>query len=89
MSNGERVAAWIELMESGKLFKFGQREPVDYSKNQWKQQKDSFEALQFSSEMAKLTGYQFHQAAIYYRNYTLKQLLPKHCYVVINYRFNI
>ncbi|MFT5708995.1 MAG: putative transcriptional regulator [Oceanospirillaceae bacterium] len=79
----DRVAAWIELMESGKLFKFEEGELVHYSKNYWEEQKDNFEALQTSSEMAKLAVYNFHQAAIYHRDYTLKQLLPKHGIVVL------
>jgi predicted transcriptional regulator len=79
----ERIEAWIEAIDSGDLFKKEDREALFYSKHDWEQQKDDFEDLENANEMIQKEVYQFHQAAIYHRDYTLKQLLPRHGIVVL------
>ncbi|MDX2503601.1 MAG: hypothetical protein QNL62_03875 [Gammaproteobacteria bacterium] len=54
-----------------------------YSKYDWEQQKDDFEDLENAHQMIEKEVYKFHQAAIYHRDYTLKQLLPKHGIIVL------
>ncbi|MDQ6955266.1 MAG: hypothetical protein Q9M20_07465 [Mariprofundaceae bacterium] len=73
-----RTAAWVKAIESGELFEKESNEALFFSKYDWEQQKDDFEDLEHSSEMISKEVYQFHQAAIYHRDYTLKNLLPKH-----------
>jgi len=58
-------------------------EALDYSHEVWEKQRDNFHTLGSSAEATKLEVYQFHQAAIYHRDYTLKQLLPQHGIVVL------
>lgn len=78
-----RTEAWIEAIDSGNLFKTEDQEALYYTKHEWEQQKDDFEDLDNAHQMIKKEVYQFHQAAIYHRDYTLKQLLPKHGIVVL------
>lgn len=78
-----RINAWIEAIDAGDLFQPDTHEALYYSKHEWEQQKDDFEYMDNSNEMVDKEVYQFHQAAIYHRNYTLKQLLPKHGIVVL------
>jgi len=56
---------------------------LNYSPYDWERQKDDFEGLENSHEMINKDVYRFHQAAAYHRNYTLKQLLPKHGIIVL------
>jgi len=78
-----RIAAWVEAMDSDELFETEDHEALFFSKHDWEQQKDDFEDLKRSSGMIKKEVYQFHQAAIYHRDYTLKQLLPRHGIAVL------
>lgn len=78
-----RIDAWKEAINSGVLFKKSDNEALHYSPYFWEQQKENFEDCQSSHEMIGTNVYQFHQAAIYHRNYTLKQLLPKHNILVL------
>jgi len=79
----ERIEAWIKAIEGGKLFTPETNEALFFSKHDWEQQKDDFEDLDNAHQMIEKDVYKFHQAAIYHRNYTLKQLLPKHGIVVL------
>ncbi len=79
----DRIDAWLNLINSGNLFPLEPNEAPSYSEHHWQQQKDDFEKLQDSRAMAELNVYKFHQAAIYHRDYTLKQLLPRHGIVVL------
>ncbi len=80
----ERINAWIDAIMKKRLkFEEPDNEPPYYSHHVWEQQKDDFEYLKQSSEMLDKEVYHFHQAAIYHRNYTLKQLLPKHGIMVL------
>ena len=78
-----RIEAWIEAIENEELFATQAGEALFFSKHDWEQQKDDFEDLNNAHLMAKKDVYKFHQAAIYHRDYTLKQLLPKHGIVVL------
>lgn len=78
-----RIEAWKTAINNGDLFEVSNNEALDYSSDDWEQQKDNFEDLESSNEMIDKNVYKFHQAAIYHRNYTLKQLLPKHNIMVL------
>ena len=78
-----RIEAWKTAINNGELFKQSDNEALDYSPDLWEQQKDNFEDLENSHKMIDKDVYKFHQAAIYHRNYTLKQLLPKHNIMVL------
>jgi len=78
-----RIDAWKNAINNGDLFKQSDDEALNYSPYFWEQQKESFEDCKKSHEMINTNVYKFHQAAIYHRNYTLKQLLPKHNMLVI------
>lgn len=79
----KRAEAWITAIENGDLFDSQPDEALFFSKHDWEQQFDDFEDLDHSWEMKEKDVYKFHQAAIYHRNYTLKQLLPRHGIVVL------
>jgi len=78
-----RIEAWKKAINSSKLFKKSAQEALYYSPYHWEQQKDDFEDLKNSHEMISKNVYQFHQAAIYHRDYTLKHLLPKYNIAVL------
>ncbi|MDQ6976092.1 MAG: hypothetical protein Q9M22_05955, partial [Mariprofundaceae bacterium] len=78
-----RIEAWITAINNNELFKKEDDEALYFSKNDWKQQKNEFKDLDNSADMTSKEVYQFHQAAIYHRDYTLKNLLPKHGIVVL------
>ncbi len=78
-----RTEAWINAIEGGELFDIEDDEALFFSKHEWEQQKEDFEDLENAYEMIEKEVYKFHQAAIYHRDYTLKQLLPKHGIVVL------
>lgn len=78
-----RIKAWKTAINNGELFENSDNEALEYYPNQWEQQKHNFEDLENSYEMIDKNVYKFHQAAIYHRNYTLKQLLPKHKIMVL------
>ncbi|KAF3984289.1 MAG: hypothetical protein HFP81_02885 [Methylococcales symbiont of Hymedesmia sp. n. MRB-2018] len=78
-----RIEAWKKAINNGDLFEKSNNEALEYSAHFWEQQKDDFEDLEDSYEMINTSVYKFHQAAIYHRNYTLKQLLPKHNIMVL------
>ncbi len=78
-----RINAWKQAINSGDLFKPSDDEALDYSPYLWEQQKEDFEYCENSHDMINTNVYKFHQAAIYHRNYTLKQLLPKYNILVV------
>jgi hypothetical protein len=78
-----RIEAWKGAINNGSLFEKSNNEALYYSSNSWEQQKSDFEYLEKSHEMINTNVYKFHQAAIYHRNYTLKQLLPKYHIMVL------
>jgi len=81
-----RIEAWKTaiLDENAPLFTADpDGEALDYSHEVWEKQRDDFHTLSNSHEATKLEVYQFHQAAIYHRDYTLKQLLPQQGIVVL------
>ena len=78
-----RVDAWIKAINANELFEKKDNEALRFSKDDWEQQKDSFNQLDNSHEMKEKEAYKFHQAVIYHRDYTLKNLLPKHGIVVL------
>jgi hypothetical protein len=78
-----RTNAWIKAINDNELFEREDDEALHFSKDDWEQQKDNFKDLDHSSEMKEKEVYKFHQAAIYHRDYTLKNLLPKHGIVVL------
>ena len=81
-SKEERSEAWIEAINRGELFKAGD-ERLDYDPEQWSQQKADFATAPSSAIAAQSDVYRFHQAAVYHRYYTLKDLLPRHGITVI------
>lgn len=78
-----RINAWRDAIGGSELFKKDANEALDYSPSAWEAQKDDFDKLSGSHKMLNTEVYKFHQAAAYHRNYTLKQLLPKHGIMVI------
>ncbi len=78
-----RIEAWKDAINSGRLFELEEQEALDYSQHDWEEQKEDFKNLQFSSQTLQKEVYHFHQAAIYHRDYTLKQLLPKRGIMVL------
>ncbi len=78
-----RIEAWKNAINNGDLFEQSDDEVLNYSAYFWEQQKADFEYFENSHEMINSNVYKFHQAAIYHRNYTLKQLLPKYNILVI------
>ena len=78
-----RIQAWTDAISGGELFDATDDERLLYSHHEWEQQKQDFEDLKHAYEMRDKEVYQFHQAAIYHRDYTLKNLLPKHAIVVL------
>ena len=78
----ERVNQWIDYIKRNKLFDVQENEFLDYDETEWENQKIKFHKLKISSQVVKLSVYQFHQAADYHRHYTLKKLLPKYGIIV-------
>jgi hypothetical protein len=78
----KRTEAWVDAITKGDLL-FKDEEAPYYSRHDWEQQKDNFERMKASNEMINTDVYKFHQAAIYHRDFTLKQLLPKHGIMVL------
>lgn len=78
-----RIDAWKNAIRKNELFASEENEALDYAKDIWNQQKTEFRSLPDSGEIAKFDIYRFYQAAIYHRDYTLKQLLPRHGIVVV------
>jgi len=78
-----RSNAWIKSINNNELFDKENNEALHFSKDDWEQQKENFKDLDSSHEMKEKEVYQFHQAAIYHRDYTLKNLLPKHGIIVL------
>jgi hypothetical protein len=73
-----RTEAWKKAINNSELFTKQDDEALHYSEDDWEKQKDGFMKLEHSCDMKDKEVYQFHQAAIYHRDYTLKNLLPKH-----------
>lgn len=78
-----RSGAWIKAINNNELFEKEYDEALHFSKDDWEQKKDNFNGLENSHDMKEKEVYQFHQAVIYHRDYTLKNLLPKHSIVVL------
>jgi len=78
-----RIDAWKNAIQQGALFTTEDEEALAYSPADWEAQKADFHNLDHSHDAAQSEVYQFHQAAIYHRDYTLKQLLPRHGIVVL------
>ncbi|MDX8392448.1 MAG: DUF6765 family protein [Mariprofundaceae bacterium] len=81
-----RIEAWKTAIQQEKWFTHDdddEEEALAYSHEDWENQKAGFHDLAHSHEATESGVYQFHQAAVYHRDYTLKQLLPKHGVVVL------
>ncbi len=80
-----RIEAWKKAILSQQLFATESREQnaLSYSKQDWEQQKKQFPNLSDSQSVVNQEIYRFHQAAVYHRDYTMKQLLPRHGIVVL------
>lgn len=78
-----RTEAWRDSIRQNRLFESAPDEALDYSPHEWEQQKDNFHLLPESKAITQQDIYQFHQAANYHRNYTLKELLPRYGIVVL------
>ncbi|MDQ6986703.1 MAG: hypothetical protein Q9M25_02730 [Mariprofundaceae bacterium] len=78
-----RIRAWTTAIQQGELFTVESNEALAYSHEDWENQKSNFHKLSNSRDATQSEVYQFHQAAIYHRDYTLKQLLPRHGLVVL------
>ncbi len=79
----ERIQAWVNGMRKVKLFELVRDEILYYSEHEWERQKGGFEYLPQSAAIADQPVYKFYQAAMYHRDYTLKDLLPKHGLVIV------
>jgi len=73
-----RIKAWKGAIANGTLFAKEEGEAPHYSEHEWEKQKEHFDDLSSSANIIGREVYKFHQAAIYHRDYTLKQLLPKY-----------
>lgn len=73
-----RIKAWKTAILNNSLFQCEPDEALDYSEKEWERQKEDYDHLINSQDIVHSEVYKFHQAAIYHRSYTLKQLLPKH-----------
>jgi len=78
-----RIEAWKEAIREKDLFATEDNEALVYSPADWEKQRADFHNLDDSHDATQSGVYQFHQAAIYHRDYTLKQLLPRHGIVVL------
>jgi len=78
----DRINAWREAIKSGSLFKPSENEALEYSPDEWENQKKGFHSLEKSEQAIQTEVYRFHQAAIYHRDFTLKHLLPENGIVV-------
>jgi len=78
-----RIEAWKEAIRGEALFATEDNEALVYSHADWEKQRADFDNLDHSHDAVQSEVYQFHQAAIYHRDYTLKQLLPRHGIVVL------
>lgn len=78
-----RINAWKQAVSDGTLFQPAENEALHYDPYHWREQREDFEHLQRSADVIAKDVYNFHQAAAYHRNYTLKQLLPKHGILVL------
>jgi len=79
----KRIDAWKQAIQANKLFESADDEALDYDENDWEEQKKGFTSLPASGDVTEQGIYQFHQAATYHRDYTLKELLPKNGLVVL------
>lgn len=81
----ERTEQWRAAITSGELFEASPSEEaaLHYAPYHWEQMKEDFDDLDKSRDIIGTRVYQFHQAAIYHRDYTLKQLLPRHGILVV------
>lgn len=83
VDNGKgRIDLWIDVINSGELFKTEKNEAILYDHHKWEQEKSRFHLLPSSAEGKELAVYKFHQAATYHRYYVLKDLLPKNGIVI-------
>ncbi len=78
-----RIDAWKQAIQEGKLFESEDNEALDYDEHEWEGQKNDFHSLPASADVTRQGIYQFHQAATYHRDYTLKELLPRNGLVVL------
>lgn len=81
----QRSALWCEAIKNGSLFNCPkpEAEKLHYDESEWEQMKDNFHTYASSAIAAQEPVYGFHQAAIYHRYYTLKELLPSEGIIVI------
>lgn len=78
-----RIEAWRAAILGGELFETEAQEALSYSEDEWERQKEYFNNLPSSQSATDQEVYQFQQAAVYHRDYTMKQLLPRHGIVVL------
>lgn len=78
-----RIEAWKKAILNQELFETEAKEVLTYSKDDWERQKKLFASLPDSQTVVDQEIYRFHQAAVYHRDYTMKQLLPRHGIVVL------
>ncbi len=78
-----RIDAWKQAISDGSLFQPEENEALHYDPYHWREQREDFEHLEHSADVIETDVYNFHQAAAYHRNYTLKQLLPKYGILVL------
>ena len=78
----ERTAEWQSKVLAGEIYPVADKQKeiqaLDYDHSEWEQEKERFSELSHSDEIIGSAVYQFHQAAAYHRNYTLRHLLPNH-----------
>lgn len=80
-----RIAAWKQAILNQELFEteLQEQQALSYTPHDWEQQKLQFPMLPNSQTVVGQEVYRFHQAAVYHRDYTMKQLLPRHGIVVL------
>ena len=79
----QRIEAWRDAISSGMLFPCDSKEAINFDAKSWEEEKELFNVHPHSSVIIESDIYKFNQAAIYHRNFCLKELLPKHNLSVI------
>ncbi|MEE8057069.1 MAG: DUF6765 family protein [Pseudomonadales bacterium] len=81
-NKADRINAWKSAIGNNELFD-ATAESLDYDPSKWEADKHNFPNFRSSAEASDTDVYRFHQAAVYHRYYTLKDLLPGKGIVVL------
>ena len=77
----ERTEEWRKAIRGNKLFRSTRNEALAYDASTWNKDKEKFHderKFPTSADAMRMDVYKFHQAAVFHRYNTLKDLLPRH-----------